>query len=200
MLAIADRGREEVHRHHTIEIRVRQLIEWLFENKPPAYPQYGDVARARQEARERKYVNDRYLFGDRFVPNPEATNEFADLQFLAYHELLPRLCKEGENLAAQRRRVEARRVFKRALEMDTDTMVAHNNLGVLCWQDGDRLRAFRHFEAALADDPAYRPAVINYGEALTLAGQADRARGIYNGFLQREPEDAGIRALLASAA
>jgi ADP-heptose:LPS heptosyltransferase/tetratricopeptide (TPR) repeat protein len=200
MLGIAQCGHEEVLQHHTVEIRLRQLIEWLFENKAPAYPQYGDVAEAAQEARNRKYINDRYLFEDRIILNREARNEFSDLQFLDYGDMSPRLCKEGERLVSQRRVFEARRVFKRALDMDSDAMVAHNNLGVLCWRDCDRLRAFRHFEAALVEDPCYRPAVVNYAEALRISGRAVEARVVYMNYLHHDPCDAGIRALADSVA
>jgi len=194
--ATAQRGHENFIAHHTIERRFAQLVDWLFDGTAPKYPQYGDVSpEALMEARERRYVNDRYLFEGRPLLNANLFNEFSDLQFLAYHSLIPRLCLQGEGLSARGREVEAGRLFKRALEMDSDAEAAHNNLGVLCWRRGQQRKAMEHFEEALADNPRYRPALVNYGEALSLAGRAGEARKIYDAFL-RDGEDAGIRALM----
>jgi len=197
--AIAERGREETLAHHTLEIRLRQLVEWLFDQKEPAYPQYGLNEAARAESLKRRYVNDRYLSEGRFLSNPEAVNEFSDLQFLAYHSLLPRFCQQGEQLAASRREVEALRLFKRALDSDSDPDQAHNNLGVIYWQRGQRHRALEHFAAAVAENPRYRPAIINYGEALALSGQAGQSRRVYSDYLQLNTPDTGIKTLLEAA-
>jgi len=135
----------------------------------------------------------------RFLANPEAVNEFSDLQFLAYHSLLPRFCQQGEQLAASRREVEALRLFKRALDSDSDPDQAHNNLGVIYWQRGQRHRALEHFAAAVAENPRYRPAVINYGEALGLSGHAGQSRRVYSDYLQLNTADTGIKTLLEAA-
>jgi ADP-heptose:LPS heptosyltransferase/tetratricopeptide (TPR) repeat protein len=196
---IAKCGHEELLAQHTIEKRFAQLVDWLFDGHVPQYPQYGNVTpEVLQLARERRYVNDKYLFDGRPLWNANALNEFADLQFVNYHALLPRLCQQGEHLAGGKREVEAMRVFKRALDLDSDTDNVHNNLGVLCWQRGERSKAVEHFEAALVDNPRYRPALINYGEALTLSGRATEAQQAYVNFLKQE-DDAGIRALIEAS-
>ena len=194
--AIAKSGCNETLEHHTLEIRLRQLVEWLFENKQPAYPQYDFNAAAHQESLACRYVNDRYLFEDRFLANAEAANEFSDLQFLTYHSLIPRLCQQGEQLALAKREVESLRVLKRALEADSDPDQVHNNLGVIYWNRGQRHKALEHFEAALAENPRYRPAVVNYGEALALSGRAWQAREVYSNYLQQNQADDGIKMLL----
>ncbi len=194
---IARRGHEELRERHTVGRRFAQLVDWLFDGRQPDYPQYGNVTpESLKQAHERRYVNDRYLFDGRPCWNGGALNEFADLQFLAYHTLLPRLCLQGEKLASRQREVEAFRVFNRALEADSDPDLAHNNLGVICWNRGQRHRALEHFAAALAENPRHRPAVINYGEALALSGHADHARQVYSGYLKLDDADIGIKSLL----
>ncbi len=194
--ATAQHGHENCLAHHTIEVRFAQLVDWLFDGADPKYPQYGDVSpETLRQARQRHYVNDRYLFEGRPLLNANLLNEFSDLQFLSYRSLIPRLCQQGESLSLGGREVEAVRLFKRALDLDSDADAAHNNLGVLCWRRGEKRKAIEHFEAALADNPRYRPAIVNYGEALTLAGRAGDAQRIYAAFL-RDSDDAGIRALM----
>lgn len=197
--AIARAGYEETLGHHTLEIRLRQLVEWLYDGKQPAYPQYGYNEPAYQESLGRRYVNDRYLFEDRFMANPEAVNEFSDLQFLAYHALIPRLCQQGEQMALANREVESVRLLKRALEADSDTEQAHNNLGVIYWNRGQRYKALEHFEAALLENPNYRPAVVNYGEALSSFGRQNQAREVYTNYLRENAADDGIKLLLNSS-
>jgi tetratricopeptide (TPR) repeat protein len=123
-------------------------------------------------------------------------NEFADLQFLNYQSIVPRLCQQGERLSAGQRDVEALRYYKRALESDSDPDQAHNNLGVVFWNRGQRHQALEHFAAAVAENPRCRPAVINYAEALSLSGQSGRSREIYAQYLQLDAADTGIKALL----
>lgn len=200
LLAIARRGRQEMLTHHTIDQRISQMLKWVFDGRAPAYPQYQEVSAAAQEAAcGRHYINDRYLFDGRTCWNNDTPNEFADLQFLNYHALLPRLCDQGELLAVDNRSFEAGMLFKRAIEMDSDVAQAHNNLGVLAWQQGDRSRAIDYFEAALLEDPQYRPAVINLGEALSLLGDSTRSQGVYTGYLAKTPADAGVNSLLSDS-
>jgi len=195
--AIARRGHEELLAHHTVERRFIQLVEWLFDGRQPDYPQYGTVTpESLRQARQRQYVNDRYLFQDRPLWSSQSLNEFADLQFLNYHTMLPRLCQQGEQMTASHREVEAQRYFKRALEADSDPDQAHNNLGVIYWNRGQRHKALEHFAAAVAENPFYRPAVINYGEALSLSGQAGQSRQVYQRYLQINALDTGVKALL----
>jgi ADP-heptose:LPS heptosyltransferase/tetratricopeptide (TPR) repeat protein len=197
--AIAQRGHEELRAHHTVARRFAQLVDWLFDGIQPKYPQYGEVTpESLRQSRQRQYVNDRYLFEGRPLWNSNALNEFADLQFLNYHALLPRLCQQGEQLALAKREVESLRVLKRALEADSDPDQVHNNLGVIYWNRGQRHKALEHFEAALAENPRYRPAVVNYGEALALSGLSARACEVYSNYLRQNQADDGIKTLLTN--
>jgi ADP-heptose:LPS heptosyltransferase/tetratricopeptide (TPR) repeat protein len=196
LLPIARQGHEELLAHHTIERRLEQLVAWVFDGKEPSYPRYGEVsAELCREIHSRRYANDRYLFDGRPCWNPEALNEFPDLQFVSHQGILRRLCQEGELLARRRRPEEARRHFQAALDRDSDVDLSHNDLGVICWQRGERERAIRHFRSALAENPAYRPAAINCGEALALSGRPEEAAQVYEDYLQRAPADAGVRDL-----
>ncbi len=201
LLPLARDGHEELLAHHTIERRLGQLVDWVFDRKEPLYPQYGEVSpEACREVRARRYVNDRYLFDGRPCWNPDALNEFADVQFINHQGLPLRLCQEGELLARRRRPVEAMRLFQEALDRDSDLDQAHNNLGVVSWHRGERARGAGHFRAALRENPRYRPAVINYAEALTLTGHAEEARSVYQAYLELEQTDAGVRSLLENDA
>jgi ADP-heptose:LPS heptosyltransferase/tetratricopeptide (TPR) repeat protein len=196
LLPLARQGHEELLAHHTIERRLEQLVDWVFDQKEPAYPRYGKVtAEQCQAARDRRYINDRYLFEGRPCWRPEALNEFADLQFVSHQGFLRRICQEGEKLAHHQRPVEAMRMFQAALERDSDPDQAHNGLGVICWQRGERARALEHFRAALQENPGYRPAAINGAEALMLSGRAEEARDVYRDYLRREPSDEAVRSL-----
>jgi ADP-heptose:LPS heptosyltransferase/tetratricopeptide (TPR) repeat protein len=192
---IASRGRDEVLQHHTVEIRLGQMLAWVLDGKTPQYPEYGVNADAVSQVQQARYVNDAYLFENRLIPNPEINNEFATLQFLAYHALIPRLNEQAEHLVGERREVEAIRMLKHALETDSSPDQANNNLGVLFWQRGEHCKALEYFEAALLENPAYRPAVINYGEALVLTGAVQNAQTVYAAYLARHP-DPGVRALI----
>jgi tetratricopeptide (TPR) repeat protein len=175
---------------------LEQLVDWVFDRKEATYPRYGEVsAEACRDALGRRYINDRYLFEGRPCWRPETLNEFPDLQFVSHQGFLRRICQEGELLAHRKRPVEAMRLFQLALERDSDLEQAHNGLGVICWQRGERERAVGHFRAALRENPGYRPAVINCAEALTLSGRAEQARDVYRDYLQREQADAGVRSL-----
>jgi ADP-heptose:LPS heptosyltransferase/tetratricopeptide (TPR) repeat protein len=201
ILPLARQGHEELLAHHTIERRLEQLVGWVFDQKEPAYPRYGEVsADLCREIHGRRFINDRYLFEDRPCWNPEALNEFNDLQFVNHQGFLRRICQEGELIAHRGRPVEAMRLFQAAVERDSNPDQAHNNLGVICWQRGERERAVVHFRAALKENPGYRPAAINCAEALTLAGRAGEARSVYADYLQREPSDAGVRTLQETGA
>lgn len=194
---VAKAGREEFLAHHTIERRIDQLLDWVSTGKTPTYPQYGEIApEALERARRQRFVNDRYLFEGRPLWNPEAMNDFSALGFVNHRGFLRPLCQEAELMAHGGRIVESMRLFKAAIERDSEPEHAHNDLGVLRWQRGERELALSHFRAALRENAAYRPAVINYGELLSDGGQTEQARDVYRHYLKTAGSDAGVEMLL----
>jgi ADP-ribose pyrophosphatase len=55
-------------------------------------------------------------------------------------------------------------LFLKAIELDLEPSVAHNNLGVIYWERGDIEKAMEHLSRAIQENPGYRDAVVNYSE------------------------------------
>lgn len=56
---------------------------------------------------------------------------------------------------------ECERLIRRAMGDFPDNAVPHNLMGLLYEKKGDHLNAMKHFRAAWALDPSYRPALKN---------------------------------------
>ncbi|MEE9170187.1 MAG: glycosyltransferase [bacterium] len=61
---------------------------------------------------------------------------------------------------------EAGKHFERALEWVPSLPEALNNLGVLCWELGDKTKAINYFMDAMESDPSYVDAIENLMQAL----------------------------------
>jgi tetratricopeptide (TPR) repeat protein len=195
---IARRGHKEFLARHTMERRLEQLLAWISGNATPEYFSNDAVANQASSVPQPVFVNDRYLFEGRPVEKEDSLNEFADLQFLPYGNLIAKTSRRGEQFASAGDDAQALRALKQALSADSDLPEVHNNLGVLCWNRGERHRAFRHFEAALLENPSYRPAIINFGEALEASGEKARACDLYSRHLQSAADDTTVQMLLQS--
>lgn len=109
---------------------------------------------------------------------------------------LTSLCKGGEELFGQGRTGDAMKAFEKALAIDGNYVPAHNNMGVVYWQMGNRQKALEHLQKALALNPFDSDTVYNLGEIFIRQGATDKARGIYDAFLRQNPGDARIKAVL----
>jgi tetratricopeptide (TPR) repeat protein len=65
-------------------------------------------------------------------------------------------------------------------------------LGELAWNNGDQRGARRHYDAALAADPAYLPALTGQAKALAAAGQPTAALASYREAVQAQPQPAYV--------
>ncbi len=85
------------------------------------------------------------------------------------------LNKLGEKYYAKGDHRSALNAFKKALELDSNDVIALNNLGVLYWQAGDIKKAVELFENALEIYPEYKESKSNYA---VVCQYLDQAAGI----------------------
>jgi hypothetical protein len=71
-----------------------------------------------------------------------------------------------------------------------------NLLGRLLWTDGQTEHAVRAFLAAMQIDPLDRTTVLNCGDVMAALGQTEDARMLYQGYLNRRPNDAEFQLAL----
>ena len=72
------------------------------------------------------------------------------------------LIKQGEAFFNEGRTEEAERCFLSVLEQDPGNKTVLNNLGVLAYNDCRNQDALDYFSGALASDPFYKDAVLNF--------------------------------------
>ncbi|SMC22441.1 Tfp pilus assembly protein PilF [Desulfacinum hydrothermale DSM 13146] len=93
---------------------------------------------------------------------------------------------EKENLE------RARTCFEMALEKDPANAKAHNNLGVLAWQQGDLNGALAHLDKALDLAPTDGEILLNAARALGAAGHCDTASQLLEVYLSAHPQEADV--------
>lgn len=103
-----------------------------------------------------------------------------------------RISSQGEKLFAQGDISGALDAFRKALIVDANFAIAHNNLGVLYWQAGKAKKASEHFIRALTIDPNDRNTIRNCGEVFTALNQIDKATNLYSSYLECHPDDEEI--------
>lgn len=79
------------------------------------------------------------------------------------------------------------------LTLKADFQPAHNNLGVICWQMGDRHKALKHLHKACALDPSDAHAAYNLGEILKNLGDFAEAGKVYAAHLLENPDNMQIK-------
>jgi glycosyltransferase involved in cell wall biosynthesis len=87
-------------------------------------------------------------------------------------------------------------VFRQAVDENRDAAAAHNNLGVIYWQKGEKEKALRHLAAAVGEPPLYKPAFINYSRMLISLNRANDARSVCSAYLQEHPNDNDIMSII----
>ena len=78
-------------------------------------------------------------------------------------------------------------LFSRAIEVNKDNWLAHNNLGTVLAEQGNLEQAAEHFRTALRINPAYDDARNNLGRYLALRGQWAQAEALLQELVQRNP-------------
>jgi tetratricopeptide (TPR) repeat protein len=83
---------------------------------------------------------------------------------------------------------KARAAAEKALELDDDLAEAHVAMGLVnLWYDWDRSAAGKHFERALALNPAYPLAHFEYSNYLSALGNSDQALAEKKRTLELDP-------------
>jgi tetratricopeptide (TPR) repeat protein len=111
--------------------------------------------------------------------NPQAVNQF---------QAGARLLGKGP---AQHDKAMAR--FRKAVEIDPNLWEAHYDLGYLHEYDGDLALAAKSYRAALKIQPGYRPTVVRLGAVLSRAGDPEAAQGVYEDYLEANPDAIEVR-------
>jgi 8-oxo-dGTP pyrophosphatase MutT (NUDIX family) len=82
--------------------------------------------------------------------------------------------ERGKQLYHSGHVAEAERLFKNALEFESERLEANNNLGVLYWEAKNCKKSIEHMNLAIRENPEYRDAVINYTELLKALSREER--------------------------
>jgi tetratricopeptide (TPR) repeat protein len=93
---------------------------------------------------------------------------------------------------------DSKTLFEHALAVTAGNYLAHNNLGSLHLEEGNRGDAISHFREAIRARPFYAQAHDNLGVALVQAGKLEEAFEHYREALQIKPDDAGLNARMAT--
>jgi tetratricopeptide (TPR) repeat protein/NAD-dependent dihydropyrimidine dehydrogenase PreA subunit len=171
-------------------------LYWLLGSSPQLEAAAHD-ALARGEERyemERLLGRDAWLRGDlaRAVAAYEGAIAARPEEAAPYVEL-------GVALARGGRLDAAREVFDRGRRRVGDSPDLDYNTGLVAALQGNSTEAIALFEAALALDPAHRPARENLAGVLAAAGRFDESVAQYRAALEQAPEDLETRLLLARA-
>jgi GT2 family glycosyltransferase/tetratricopeptide (TPR) repeat protein/MoaA/NifB/PqqE/SkfB family radical SAM enzyme len=108
------------------------------------------------------------------------------------------LYAEAQRLAGSGRHSDARLQMERLIEIHPGFAPAYNDLGVLCFESGEKDQALHHYEEAVRLQPANPTFQKNLADFYFVEqGQIEKALKIYVRVLEAHPQD--IETLLATA-
>lgn len=100
------------------------------------------------------------------------------------------LYRQALEAANSGNRSEARRILEALVSSDPGYAIAHNDLGVICQQDGNPGKARRHYEDAVRLQPANATFRKNLADLLYIAcGETEEALKLYLNVLNGNPRD-----------
>jgi tetratricopeptide (TPR) repeat protein len=101
------------------------------------------------------------------------------------NESIMELYQKAQRLVRDGRQQEAISGLERLLEMNPDFATAHNDLGILYYNQGDKEKALRHYEHAVRNDPHNLTFQKNLADYYFVeAGRVEEALAIYNKVLE----------------
>ena len=83
--------------------------------------------------------------------------------------------------------------YRKAVEADPESVLAHYNLGLVHQLEGRADSAAEEYERTVALDPTYVPALFNLGVLAAASGDKDAALGHYRKAVQINPGFAGAQ-------
>ncbi len=95
------------------------------------------------------------------------------------------LNEQGESQCGLGRLDRARACFEMAIEAADDHSVAHCNLGVVCWEEGDVAAALEHLYRAMDLDPNDPDILHNAFQVLRAAGYREAAAELMEHYLRK---------------
>ncbi len=107
---------------------------------------------------------------------------------------------QGEELFARCDFPGAENAFIKALEIKPGFAAAHNNLGVLYWQNQNTECAMNCFKKALSIDPKDPATLSNYSDALSAIGRYPEAMEAHTEYLEKKLADSAAPAVLSPGA
>ena len=75
--------------------------------------------------------------------------------------LLNDLIAKSRKMMASHEYSKCEKLIRKAMEAYPDNAIPHNIMGILYESRGDHIGAMKHFRAAWALDPTYRPSLMN---------------------------------------
>jgi len=106
---------------------------------------------------------------------------------------------KGEDLIREGRLPEAQEQFLLVLQYDPENKEAHNNLGFIAFAQGYPEKALLYFRNAIAIDPLYMDALLNYCHILRSLNWLPHAVPVLKKAVALDPECAELQALLGEA-
>ena len=125
--------------------------------------------------------------GHKMMPEPDETKKLR-LRFPIFHTMVVALCDDKE---------AATRVFKRILQTDPKSSMAHYGLALILQREGNIHEALSHFSAALRENPNSIPILFSMGNAYQTIGEYENSVSILKKARKLSPKDTNILYLLA---
>jgi len=193
-MRMANRARVKVLRHHTAEVRMRQVLDWLARGELPDYGE--EISQPEPASKPEFTMNDT----NGTPPEPEGTLEHWLNQAEHCHEqndvpgaiaALKQAVELGDRhpvllraLGAQQfeagQHAEARANFAALAELCPEDVVAHLQLGLAAYHEGDREAFEACLVTALDLEPENHEAMQLLGDYTFLTGDRVSARKIYS--------------------
>ncbi len=105
----------------------------------------------------------------------------------------------GESLDAARDLAGAEREYRRAVEIDPESLRARTSLATVLQKAGRLQDAEMEYRTVLRLAPGHHPAIFNLAALLWGTGRRDEAAGLYRRFLEVAPAGSGSASSLAAA-
>lgn len=125
--------------------------------------------------------------GHKMTPEPDETKKLR-LRFPIFHTMVVALCDDKE---------DSTRVFKKILQTDPKSSMAHYGLALTLQREGNIHEALSHFSAALRENPNSIPILFSMGKAYQTIGEYENSVSILKKARKLSPKDTNILYLLA---